>query len=241
MKQYTLNDARLPELSKNLNKVLLQLLLAVIPVALAVAICENFTLQILQSVIAPVSISAIVFVIVFKKTAEKQVGIWRSYALTIGPNTITREQQPLPVINIYKSEIISIVKTKEGAFVINTKNKADMMMVPFIVADAYDLQEQLQEIMPVTLQDKPHILQRYMVPFLALMLASMYLAIRANSLYLQIPSALIFCGITIGNLIAIRNSKNIVEKVRRSIWFTLIPVSAVLFNVVNKIIMHFQQ
>lgn len=237
MERYTLDQSRIPELGKKTNRMVLQFLLIMVPVGVAIVVHESDDLR---SAMPPFIITLVLNFIIFKNALKKQQDVLSSFTLIIDTDTLTREQRSLPTISINKSEITSIVKTVEGAFSINTKNKSDMIAVPYIVSGASELEKQLELIMPITLLERPPLLQRYMLVFLALFAGVTYCAFRAENIFLQACSALAIASIAIWTLVKLRKSKLLDKKVRSGLWMVMVPVGAAVFIAVYRLYMHFR-
>src|SRR5689334_7380639 len=122
-KEFKIRPGAFPELKKRMIKIILPiyvLLSAIIVYTSYYKDVESGTSWIFL-LIPMVFFTGIVGLGVFR-SIQRQKQMMQSYRISIDANSIYRDQQGLPTIHIYKSEVLALQRFGKNAFVIKTKN-----------------------------------------------------------------------------------------------------------------------
>ena len=163
------------------------------------------------------------------RSLRKQKKLLMSYRLTISEEGITREQMNTPPLSISFMEIKEIIKTKKGGFMIKGVDRTDVILVPYMIDDPEMLEERLQALAPITYNAKEPLYRKYGMVLFALALGMMLCVYTVTNKIMVAICAILLVGLFVWAFYEIRVSKNVPRNAKRSSWFFLIVVVAILY------------
>lgn len=171
----------------------------------------------------------------FFRTKQTNQNIFTTYKLTITNNLITREMDGFQEISIYFNDVTEIIKRKNGSFTIKGKAKADLIGVPAEIDNYAALEKRLNEIKSISENVPLSFIEKYPFALILLAIASMAGVYAVNNKIVVLLSGIIVSVILIWGFVESRRSKNISDKVKRSMWWVLIVLLSVIVTVITKL------
>lgn len=166
---------------------------------------------------------------------KRQKAIYKSYTLKIDENGITRQQASTPTISLLFSEIKSITKSKQGAYVIAGNNRSNLIIVPAQLEELDVLINIIQANCSLPISDQKPLLERLTLPiaFVVIgLLATTYLS--TNKILVAVSGVLLiaFMGYSFINL---QTNKNIDNRTRRSSYWMIFMILVIIGMIVGKL------
>jgi hypothetical protein len=176
-------------------------------------------------IIIPITAAALVFGIY--RGVNRQKAIYESYTLTITDNLVTREQLNTPTISIYFNDIREIAKHKNGGFTIKGKETVDLIQVPVQIDDYLQLEKALQQIQAIVEKDKVSFIEKYQ-SLTGLVTAGLMLCVYTvhNKIIVALTGSTLV-ALMVWSFIKIRNSKNVDNKTKQSVWWIVLVLASV--------------
>ena len=153
---------------------------------------------------------------------NRQKKIFESYRLILNDVGITRVQKSTPTISIFKSDICSIIKNRNGSFTIKGKSNVDTIFVPYQVENYEKLENELSALREITIKSKEPVLQKFrgIVSILAIgLMIAVYLS--KDKILVGISGTLLL-GFFAYSFFQIKGSKNVDNKTKRGMWWLLL-------------------
>jgi len=191
-----------------------------------------------------IPIVVVLFIAVFffsiRRAVKKQKELMDSYALVLTENMISRYLINTPTISLYYSEIKEISKTARGIFVIKGKHAEDIIIVPSQIENYEELEERLNNILPVAAYKPKTIFEKYPVPAALLSLALMFGVYGPRNKIVVLACSIPLTGIMIWSFYKIRVSKNLDKRVKRISWWMLLVMLSIIYITILKLIGHYK-
>lgn len=166
---------------------------------------------------------------------NRQKAIYKSYALKIDEKGITRQQASTPTISLLFSEIKSITKSKQGAYVITGNNLSNMIIVPAQLEELDVLMNIILSNCALSISDQKPLLERLTLPLALValgLLATTYLS--TNKILVAI-SGLLLIAFMIYSFINLQTNKNIDHKTRKSSYWMIFMILVIIGMVASKL------
>ncbi len=178
-------------------------------------------------IIVPVFLLYFSFVIY--RTLRRQRRILMSYTLTVTDSGITREQDSTPTISISFMEVKEIIKTRKGAFLVKGLDRKDLIFIPRDLNENGELEQKLQSLAPITTDKKDPFMIKYRLT-LRLVALGMFLCLyTVHNKPVIAACALLLSGLLGWSIYETQTSKNVTSYAKRSSWFNLLIIAAILY------------
>lgn len=169
------------------------------------------------------------------KAMKRTQGIFASYRLTVESDVVSREQSNLKPLTISRIEIKEIAKNKDGCIVIKGLTATDIIYVPAQIDNGLQLESLLHTMHPLTVKTQPSFAQRYFSLLLLAMLASMLgVFISMNKIIVSLCGSLLVAALAWA-MYEIQRGKNYDQRIKRSSWWMLVMLLAVIYVMVVKL------
>lgn len=190
-----------------------------------------------------IPIIIVLFIIVFfytiRRAVKKQKELMDSYTLVLSENMITRYQLNTPTISLYHNELKEISKTSKGIFVIKGRQPEDVIFVPAQIENHADLEERLNNILPIAQYKPKTIFEKYSIPISLLTVGLMFGVYTAKDKMLALACCIPLTAFLAWSFYKIRVSKNIDNKVRRISWWMLLVMASIIYATILKFSSHY--
>jgi len=171
----------------------------------------------------------------FNRGMKRQRKLYESYLLSITSNLITREQFNTATVSIYFNEIQRVTKGKDGGFVIQGKESADIIIVPPQIEDIDMVEQFLNNISPISQNANSSFLQKNQVLVSIVVLGSMICTYTVTNKLIVFICGSITISFMLRTLYEIQKSKNYDRKIKRSSWWILMVVASLAGVMIIKI------
>lgn len=169
------------------------------------------------------------------KGKKRQKYIWESYQITFDDASITRTQYNTPTITIAKGGVAKITKNVNGSFTLVGRSSTDIIGIPAQM-EAYEaLEQQLSEIMPISIQNSEPFLVKYLVLISALLMSLMGAVYFSTNKIIVATAGFILLAFLGYSIFEIRRNKNIDENTRKSSWLFWVVMFSIVVNVLYKV------
>lgn len=166
---------------------------------------------------------------------RRQKKIFESFRLTIGDDTIVREQLYTPTITIGKQHVREIVRYSTGQIVIDGGSKLNAIAVPSQIDHADELGRILSEIRPISEKtSKPWTQYLLMISALAGMLL-MFVGLAAEHKIISVLCGTAICIAMLWGFIVLQKSKNVDKRMKWMSYVFLIPFLSILSVTIMKL------
>lgn len=166
---------------------------------------------------------------------NRQKDLFESYTLTITNNLITREQLNTPTISIYFNDVKEIAKHKNGSFTIKGKETVDLIGIPAQIDNISQLETALQQIQPIVVKDKVSFMEKYQSLTGLATLGLMLCVYTVSNKIIVALTGTTLVALMVWSFIKIRNSKNVDNKTKRSVWWVLLVLASVIAVMIFKL------
>ncbi len=171
-----------------------------------------------------------------KKGIELHRSILESYTLTFEGSLITREQDRTPPIALYEGDITSIAKTSKGAYVIKGKEGRDMILVPNVIDNVAELEQELLRIAPIE-RYKSSTDRVRAIALIVLLPSAMIGLYFSDEAVIVVPAAITLMSVMAWLLFAMnKHKRNIDETARKRMWILYLIYPSFLFLSVVKVV-----
>jgi hypothetical protein len=210
--------------------ILAVIILLIIIINLYRARADEFTYLV---IILPLVVAYYCFILY--RSFRKQMTMFLSYSLTVTDSEIIREQQKTPPLTINFMEIKEIIKTKRGGFLIKGRTSTDVILVPYLIDNAGELEKRLQTFAPITVWTRNpwHLQFQGLLPILGF--AALVTANMAINRFVAGLAGLVAIGLLIWTFILIRRSKNVTTNVKRRSWIYLVFAAFAAYTLYTRI------
>ncbi|HEY1201126.1 MAG TPA: hypothetical protein VGE79_09105 [Niastella sp.] len=184
-------------------------------------------------IVIPITAAALAFGIY--RGVNRQKAIYESYTLTITDHLVRREQLNTPTISIYFNDIREIAKHKNGGFTIKGKETVDLIQVPVQIDDYLQLEKALQQIQAIVEKDKVSFMEKYQ-SLTGLVTAGLMLCVYTvhNKIIVALTGSTLV-ALMVWSFIKIRNSKNVDNKTKQSVWWIVLVLASVTAIMIFKL------
>lgn len=162
--------------------------------------------------------------------------LFESYTIILSDNLITREQKSVPTVSLYINEIKEINRNKNGSLTIKGTDPTDVIGVPLQLEEFHVFEQRLARIMPVTKPSYMPFLQQYQLLFVLVLLGSMFSVYALTNKFIVFISGVLVIVTLAWSIIEVRKSKHVDERMRRLIWFALLPLLSVAGVMIMKLL-----
>lgn len=173
--------------------------------------------------IVPIILGVLAFS--FFRAFKRQTKLLKSYRIVLKESVIVREQFDTPTIAIPYDEITSIKKVSSGAMVVQGKSSTESIVVYHYLEGLDRLEAFLSKTKPITKAKNWPILLPIMVVSALGSMAAVYLS---NNKWVVGISGTSLTLFLVYSIYAIRRSKNIDQRIKRSVWWTLLVIFSVV-------------
>lgn len=166
---------------------------------------------------------------------KRQKAIYKSYELRIDENGIARQQASTPTISLLFSEIKSITKSKQGAYVIAGNNRSNLIIVPAQLEELDVLINIIQANCGLPISHPKPLLERLTLPIALVvigLMATTYLS--ANKILVAISGVLLIALMGY-SFIALQTNKNIDNRTSRSSYWMIFMILVIIGMIVSKL------
>jgi len=189
-----------------------------------------------------IPIIIVLFIIVFfytiRRSVKKQKELMDSYTLVLSEKMIARYQLNTPTISLYHNELKEISKTSKGILVIKGKHPEDVIFVPAQIENLADLEERLNNILPIAQYKPKTIFEKYPTPFSLLTIGLMFGSYTSKDKIIALACCIPLTVFLAWSFYKIRVSKNIDNRVRRVSWWMLIVMFSIIYATILKFTGH---
>ena len=181
------------------------------------------------------TVVVVIFSISVWNTMKRQRKIFESFRLTVGDDTLVREQLYTTTITIEKRQIREIVRFSTGQFLIDGGSKLNSIIVPSQIDNAEELGRILSEIKPISEKTaKPWTQYVILISALAGMVL-MFVGLTAENRIISTFCGAALCVVMLYGFIVIQKSKNVDKRMKRISYFFLIPFISILSVTIMKL------
>lgn len=189
----------------------------------------------ISSIIIPGLISIALCALGVMLGLKRYLDLLRSYTIVIDNSAITREQKNTPVVSINFLEIKEIIKNANQSFLIKSTSKGNMIAVPPQVENYNELEQLLNQIMPVTEKTKQPLYQKYSIVFSLAGLALMMVVYTVQNKIMVATGGTLLVGFLLWSLIQTQRSTQIDSTTKRSSWASLLVLASVIGMMIVKL------
>jgi len=226
MQVYRIRQGAFSEIRKESLRKALPLSLLAVAVGVSIGLRDADSLETVLPIAIPFVLCAVAFGMV--KGLNRQKTILESYTLSVGNESITREQHNTPTIHLRFTDITHVAEGRKGGFIIRGQGSADTILVPRQIENYGELRETLQRITPPHQKPVFNPFEKYSVLITLLNVGLMVTVYLATDKLLVGVSGTLFLVLQGWSLSEINRNKNVDQKTKRSLWWSLL----VLFSVV---------
>ena len=170
------------------------------------------------------------------KALGRQKMLFKSYRLTFTESDVTREQINTPTINIQFDNIKSIVKNKNGSYVINGKSSGETILIPAQIDNAENLEILFRQIKSIEEPNQPSFEEKYKTPITLLTLVCMVLVYVSYNKIIVLIASLIVSSMLIRSFIQILKSKNVDSKTKRGSYLVILVLASIIGVTIMKVV-----
>ncbi|MES2703617.1 MAG: hypothetical protein V4649_13320 [Bacteroidota bacterium] len=163
---------------------------------------------------------------------KKSKALLESYTISFADNLVMREQANTPTVSIYFNEIEYIEKKNDGHFVLRGKDNRNIIVIPRHIEEYDEISQILEGIRHIQAEAKKPLLEQYPIIYIIAYLATMVGAFTVTNAILSVTFCMLFLGVSIWNLYALRSNNNIDRKTKRLAWLTLLPMASALGRII---------
>lgn len=224
------------EIKKQL--IIKSLPLLLISVAFGVTIAffntkEKKDLLIVLPIIIPILIFGIGYGLFIGLKRQKQ--LFQSFNLIFSENNVIREQINTPSINIQFGDVKSIIKNKNGSYVIKGKTTTQTILIPAQIDNYENLEMLFNQIKPIEEFSQPTFDEKYKIPVLIFTLLCMAIVYISFNKILVGICGLIVSGLLIRSFIQIKINNNIDNKTKRIGYYSLLVLVSIVVVTIMKV------
>jgi hypothetical protein len=243
MPDYRIRPGGFKEIKKRMIGRLLVMIFIVAPLGISIALF-NTDKEKQQYNYISIPIIIVLLIIVFfytiRRSVKKQKKLMDSYTLVLSENMITRYQLNTPTISLYHNELKEISKTSKGIFVIKGRHTEDVIFVPAQIENHADLEERLNNILPIATYKPKTIFEEYSIPTSLLTVGLMFGVYTAKDKFLALACCIPLAAFLAWSFYKIRVNKNIDNRVRRISWWMLLVMFSIIYATILKFSGHYK-
>lgn len=176
----------------------------------------------------------IIFVSLYR-ALKRQKTLLESYTLTFSDNLITRIQLNTPEISINLNDIKAIGTLKDGSLMIKGNNSKDFICIPSYIDGFAEIHQRLQQVRPIDINNKLPFWLKYQILLSVLTMGLMVCVFVVNNKWVVALSGSLFIALMTWSLIEIRGNKNVDIKTKRSAWWVIVVMLAVIVGMIMKL------
>jgi hypothetical protein len=172
----------------------------------------------------------------FYRGINRQKVLFESYQLTIDDNALVRQQFNTTTISMRISDIEEILKSSNGDFTVKAENSNNNIKIPAQVNNYAQLEEVLGRFKPVTVERSTSFWTKYSGYAGAIISAGLMICIyTANNKTVVGISGVLLTGFMLWSFYKIRTNKNIDSKTKRTSFYILFVLIAIIAIVYSKL------
>lgn len=176
----------------------------------------------------------IIFVSLYR-ALKKQKTLLESYTLTFSDSLITRIQLNTPEISINLNEIKEIGTLKDGSLMVKGRNSKDFICIPSYIDGFAEIHQRLQQVRPIDVNNKLPFWLKYQILLSVLTMGLMVCVFVVNIKWVVALSGSLFIALMTWSLMEIRGNKNVDTKTKRSAWWVIVVMLAVIVGMIMKL------
>lgn len=158
-----------------------------------------------------------------------------SYKIELFDNSIRKHQKNTPVIEIEKSEVISIIEIANKGITIKTNNITKHIYIPVHVEGYEELKESLSEWMNITTYERSHE-QLLQIISVAGVILGLVVVMLCDYSYIVIPVGIIMIIVLLGAIIGNLINPHMDARIKRDSLIVLLPIIMILFRILSFIL-----
>lgn len=176
----------------------------------------------------------IIFVSLYR-ALKRQKTLLESYTLTFSDSLITRIQLNTPEVSINLNNIKEIGTLKDGSLMVKGNNSKDLICIPSYIDGYAEIHQRLQQVRPIDVNNKLPIWVKYQILLSVLTMGLMVSVFVVNNKWVVALSGSLFIALMTWSLIKIRDNKNVDNKTKRSAWWIIVVMVAVIVGMIMKL------
>jgi hypothetical protein len=166
---------------------------------------------------------------------RRQKKIFESFRLTIGDESIVREQLYTPAITIEKQHVRDIVRYSTGQIVIDGGSKLNAIAVPSQIDNADELGRILSEIKPISEKTAKSWMPYVMLIGVLVGMLLMFVGLGAENKFISVFCGAGICIAMLYGFVVIQKSKNVDKRIKWTSYIFLIPFISILAVTIMKL------
>lgn len=186
---------------------------------------QNSDINVLPFMI-PIGMGVLIFG--FFKAMKWQKGLFESYRLIINDEEIIRVQNSTPTISIPHQEIKSIIRNPKGVITITGESRTEIIGIPSQIDNKEKLERLLSEIKPIEEIAKKSFIEKFIglqILLVPALMAGVFLF--KDKMIVGIAGSVLILAL-IYSIFEIRRSKNLDDKIKNGVWWSILLLLAVI-------------
>lgn len=160
-----------------------------------------------------------------------------SYKIELLDNSIKRYQKNVSVIEIERSEVISITEVVNKGITIKTNNKNKYIYVPVFVEGYSELKEALSEWMNITISEKKKNNSQFLKTILNVgVILGIAVTMLCEYSYIVIPVGIVMIIVLLWCFVMILINPQLDSKIKKNSLIIILPLSVILIRVLSFIL-----
>ena len=124
---------------------------------------------------------------------------------------------------------------KDGSLMIKGNNSKDFICIPSYIDGFAEIHQRLQQVRPIDVNNKLPFWLKYQILLSVLTMGLMVVVFVVNIKWVVALSGSIFIALMTWSLIEIRGNKNVDTKTKRSAWWVIVVMLAVIVGMIMKL------
>lgn len=227
MQSFTIRKDGIKEMNREVIIKLLPVLIIAGLVGLSIPLINSKDKE-LDLTVLPVLIPIVAASMWFgiNRGLKRQKLLYENYLITITDNLITRKQ--INTISIYFNEIKEIEKRNNGSFIIKGKTSGEMIFIPSQIDHYSELEQLLEQIQPI-IKNKSRTINEKYAGFTGLITVGlMFCVFTVNNKIIVGLTGILLMAIIIWSFIKIRGNKNLDNKTKGGVWWSILVLLSVI-------------
>lgn len=184
----------------------------------------------LYTFLPPVILISIALIFGIRRGSKINKDVIDSYKIELLDNSIKKYQKNVPIVEINKSEITSIVEVKNKGITIRTENINKYIYIPVIIEEYLEIRKTLSELREIEIKENNYSQYINIIASLGSIIAVGIIMISENS-YVVIPVGTVFLVILIWSIYKIQTNQHIDSRIKKNSWFILFPILFIFLKV----------
>jgi hypothetical protein len=170
------------------------------------------------------------------KSIKAQKENYNNYLLTVGSDSLSRQQSNLPSITLFFNEITQITEDKYGDLLVKGQKNSQIIAISAFIENYDEVKSLLQSVHPVAEPNTKNIFEKFRLLLLLLTLGCMAAVyISTNKIVVAVCGLSLICFM-IWSFFKIRSSPQIDNKIKRTAWMMLLVAASITATVYYKVL-----